>query len=364
MNEKKNIYFSSSQITILIISALIGVGFTYLPNSTIEDAKQDGWMACIFGGIYPLYLIIMASYFSKVQPKENILELSKDCFGNIIGSILNAIFLTFFLFVLTAEISGFSNVFVVYATSFLNHYVVNAIAALIAAYVAFKGLKPLARLCEVIFYLTIILLILPLGALKEGSILNIMPVGSSGIMNIIKASKETSFFYTGAEVALLVYPFSNGSKKLLKYGVIGIAIVIIIYTWISFLTIYYFGIDISPKLLWPTIGLSDSIHIPIINSFRYIFISLWSLVILRCISVYYSALAFGVSRMLKKSSIEVVTIFLYPAVYGISMLYGNTTTRRYYSNIITPYLILYVLSYVSLIGIIIRIKRGRIYENK
>ncbi|MCR3758771.1 spore germination protein [Clostridium felsineum] len=356
MNKSNDVYLSGSQITFYIFASLIGVGFTYLPNAVIEKANQDGWIACIVGAVYPLFLIFCASYMCKKSPKENILVLSEKYFGGIIGNILNFIFLGFFLFVLTSEISGFNNVFTVYASDFLKKYQVIALTLVVTAYAAYKGIKPLGRLCEVTFYLTIILIVLPIETLKEGNILNIMPIGQAGLVNVLKASKDTAFFYTGAEAALLIYPFVKGSKKLLKSSLVALGLTMFIYTWVCFLNIYYYGIDASPKLLWPTIGLSDSIHIPIINSFRFIFISLWSIVIIRCISVYYFAVSFGISRITKKISAETVTIFIYPIVFLLSMLYGNTTKRRYYSGILTEYFVLFILIYVSIITIITKFK--------
>ncbi|NYC95648.1 GerAB/ArcD/ProY family transporter [Clostridium acetobutylicum] len=194
MNRYKDVYLSASQITFLMFSSLIGVGFTYLPISVIKQASQDGWIACIIGAIYPLLLVLMASYICKKSPKENILMLSKKYFGSIIGNTFNCIFMLFFIFILTSEIAGFSNVFIVYATGFLKSYQVIAVVLLVTAYMAFKGLKPVARLCEVLFYLLIVLLLLPIGVLKEGNPLNVMPVGGSGLVNIIKASKDTMFF--------------------------------------------------------------------------------------------------------------------------------------------------------------------------
>lgn len=285
------------------------------------------------------------------------LILSKRCFGNILGSILNMVFILFFLFAVTSELSGFGNVFKVYATTFLNNYQIFATVLSVAAYVSYKGLKPLGRLCEVVFYITIILAIIPGAALNHGSILELMPIGGAGLMNIANASKETAFFYTGAEITFLIYPFLYNSKKLLKCCLVGIGIDIVGYTWITFLTIYYFGIDTAPKFLWPTLVLSDSIHIPIINSFRYIFISLWALVVLRCISIYYFAISFGLSRLIKKVSAETVTICLYPIIFYMSTLYGNVTTRRYYIGVITPCYVIFNLLYVSIIAIMIRYKK-------
>lgn len=235
---------------------------------------------------------------------------------------------------------------------------------MVTGYVSYRGLKPLARLCEVVFYTTFILVLIPSGGLAHGSILDVMPVGGAGLINLAKASKDTVFFYTGAEIIFLIYPFLYDSKKLLKCCLLGIGVITVVYAWLTFLTIYYFGTDTAPKFLWPTLVLSDSVHIPIINSFRYIFLSLWALVVFRCISVYYFALSYGFSKLIKKVSAETITIIMYPIIFYLSTLYGDPTTRRYYTGLITPYFIIFNLFYVSIIAIMISGKKGDNHEKK
>lgn len=65
MNKAKNVYLSTSQVTLMIGSAIVGIGLIYMPNEVIKDGKQDAWMSCLIGGIYPIYLGIVASYMCK-----------------------------------------------------------------------------------------------------------------------------------------------------------------------------------------------------------------------------------------------------------------------------------------------------------
>ncbi|MCS4525936.1 GerAB/ArcD/ProY family transporter [Clostridium botulinum] len=45
----------------------------------------------------------------------------------------------------------------------------------------------------------------------------------------------------------------------------------ILYTLYTLSTILYLGINASQKFLWPVITITQSIIVPIINSFKYIF---------------------------------------------------------------------------------------------
>lgn len=364
MSKTQNTLITPSEFTILLISIFTGIGMLYLPNAVIKDAKQDGWMSCIIGALYPLYTLILANHLCNKFPNNDIFTLSTKCFGKVLGSILNFAFVVCFIFVETTELAGLADTFKVYTTPFLKSSQIFLAVLTVVAYVSYKGMKPLARLCQVIFYITIILVFVPSATLKYGSYLNLMPVFGSGFKNILKASKETAFFYTGGEIVFFIYPFLQNKKKLLKYGTISIVITMFIYTWSAFLTIYYLGIEISPKYLWPMVTLADSINIPIINSFRYIFISLWALVVLRCLAIYYFSASYGLNRVIKKISPQVFTIILYPIILYLSGLYENPTRRIHYTDMIMPIYVIYNLIYISLIAILISFKKGDNFEKK
>jgi spore germination protein len=353
------ISITTSEFSQIIIASILGVGILYIPNGLIKYAKQDAWIACIIGAVYPFYMIIIAKYMCSKHPEENILMLSKRYFGTIIGNLFNIIYVSYFIFVLSSEVNGFKNAFYTYVTYFISDLKIILVTLLATGYLVYKGLKPLARVNEIIFYATIILIVLPSGALINGSIYNIKPIFDTSIIGLLKASKETAFFYAGIETIFLFYPFLNKKDKMFKYGAISIIFIVIVYVWTVFLTIFYLGIDISPKYLWPVVTLTDAINIPIINSFRYIFLSLWSLIIFKCIAVFYYSACFGINQITNKIATEKLTIAIYPLIAYMALKLGNPTERREFTGNIMPIYVAFNLFFVTVLSIAIRRKRGR-----
>ncbi|GIM28254.1 hypothetical protein CPJCM30710_09200 [Clostridium polyendosporum] len=364
MNKAENKLLTTSQFTFTLIATIISTGILSLPKDVIKNAKQDGWIGCLLGSIYPIYMVIIANYICKKSPKDNMLILSKKCFGNFLGNILFLIFISFFIFQGTAMLSGFSNVFRVYTTAFLKNHQVLLPVLIISAYIAYKGIKPLGRLNELTFYLSFFLFLMPVMTIKYGSILNLMPVFQSGLIDILKASKETAWAYTGIEIIFIVYPFLQDNKKLLKCGIVGISIVVVVYTWLIFLSIFYLGIETIPKYIWPVLLLADSITIPIINNFRFIFMTLWSLLAFKSISTCYFAVSYSLNQLIKRISAETFVLLLYPILFYISSLYGNPTTRSNYISKILPIYIIFNVIYVSTVAFLIYLKKGDISEKK
>src|SRR5690242_5106690 len=97
MNKDNGTYLTSSQLTLILVGSVIGPEVLTLPLALMQHAKQDGWIPCILGSMYPLYLVFMAQYMHKKFPKENVLVISKKYFGKLFGTILNFIFVLYFL---------------------------------------------------------------------------------------------------------------------------------------------------------------------------------------------------------------------------------------------------------------------------
>lgn len=56
------------------------------------------------------------------------------------------------------------------------------------------------------------------------------------------------------------------------------------YIWLSFVSIYYLGADVAKNLYWPTLSLAETISIPGISNFKFVFMFLWSNIIFKTIA--------------------------------------------------------------------------------
>lgn len=360
----KDIFLTENQLTCILVGSMIGSSVLALPADVIKDAQQDGWISCIFGLIYPIYMLFIANYLYKKFPKENILILSKKCFGKIIGTILNFIFVSFFLLILTEAASGIANLLKIYMIFFLDKNKILITIFLPAAFVAYKGIKPLGRANEIVFYLTLVSFLIPIVALKEGMMINVMPVFGSSVVNMIKSTKETALAYSGMEILFLIYPFLEENKSLKKCGLMSLLITGSVYTWFTFITIYYLGIDVVPKFIWPVVTATEALTLPIINSFRYVFIVMWTLIMIKIIANYYYSFTFGLNEIIKKVQRKDFILIMYPVIFYISSKYKNTIIRGAFASKIIPIYVLFNLSYVSLTALLISINNRKILIKK
>lgn len=363
MDKKNNLYLNDLEIIALLVGNMVGIGILSLPGSVVKDAKQSGWISVIIGGIYPLVFGSFAIYLCRKHSDENILNLSKRYLGYIFGNLLNLIFLSFFTINVIAVTTGFTNVLTVYGTPFLKPLKILLVITITVAYISNLGLKTIGRLNKISLFLIISLNLLLLSALRKGNYLNLFPVFGGGIKNIISASKDSAFSYGGIEIIFLIYPYIRNKDRIKSIVIKASTITIAIYTWITFATIYYLGHRFILKNMWPLLMLTESIDLPIVNSFRLVFLFLWSIVMLKLIVNDYYAAIFIFKDVFRNKAFKNAHLWFIPVVIFISVIVGNEMQRRAVLDFIIPKITIYNLFYVLLITIMSVLKDKNMNKN-
>lgn len=359
MNKKQMSSLTSYEIIFILVGTVIGIYLLRATGDVTRAAMQDGWISMLIGGIYPLYIVFIASYIIKKHPKENILALSKKHLGIILGNTLNFIFLLQFILYLSFMIPAIISMLRTYSISQLSPIKTTIILATIAAYAASKGIKTLAKINVIIFYVLLVMIMFSIASLKDASFLNIMPVGGSGVTNILKGVGESFQSYNGIEILLLIHPFAKESVKVKNVALTAVFIIIIIYVWMVFITIYYLGVDIIPLTFWPSIILYNSIHVALFNDFVSVFMLIWTLVFLKSMSNQYFVVSFILKDFIK-INLQKICLFILPVIVCLSLLFSSNPKYNDYFSASAVYILLFNIGYVTIIGLLIFIKQKKI----
>lgn len=354
MNKENVKLLTASEYSFFIMGFSLGPAFLRLPNNLVEVGKQDSWIASIIAIIYPLTVVFLSCYIIKKRPKENILILSKTYFGKILGSLLNFFFmLQFILYAVTVTLD-FVDLTETFIVTFLTPLKIIIIIVSLSAYASYKGLKTLGKLNQLITY-SFLLILLSVSALEHGTILNIQPVFGTGLLTIIKATKNTAYVYTGWESMLLFYPYVQNKEDIKKSILTTLFITVSVWIWTVFITIYYLGVNIVPRNFWSFIVVFESISIPVINNFRYVFMFSWILIIFRMVANYYYATAFFLNSF-TKVKIKKLCIIIYPIIIYACVKSPGITLLGDFLSVSTPTFIIFNLIFIIAICLFILIK--------
>lgn len=346
------------QLTCMLIGSMIGLGILYLASDVGKNCGQNGWIAVIIGAVYPFFVVMMASYIQKKYPDHNILMVNRICFGKYGGWLLNFALLGFFVLYGTSIAAGIDNLLRTYVVPFLNSIKILIILMLLACYTSYKGLKILGRTNEMLFYLTLALMVFPFVAFVNGWIGNMMPFFDVSPFDLIKGSMNSAFSYGGVEIILLVYSDISDKRRLKSAALKAVLITMIIYTLAVFITTYYLDTDLSKKVYWPFLAVTKTVEIPIINNFRLIFMVVWSVIIFKTISNNYYSASVIVSDLFNSQNYKKASICINPLMIFIPLFYGDELHRRELLGKIIPWYTLYIIIYLMTVVIFIHFKSG------
>lgn len=137
-----------------------------------------------------------------------------------------------------------------------------------------------------------------------------------------------------------------------------ISIIVFLYIWLSFVSIYYLGADVAKNLYWPTLSLAETIAIPGISNFKFVFMFLWSNIIFKTIDNQNYFFYYSLSSIFKKinSSILYMIVFFFATII-VTRLYSFILLQKINKGISIFYLI-FNLIFITTITAIKIIKNG------
>jgi hypothetical protein len=229
----------------------------------------------------------------------------------------------------------------------------------VAAYAAFRGLTTLAKASSIFIYFIILVALIPVLAIPKGSYLNISPIFGLGIKNMIISSKDAAYAYDGIEIIFLLYPVVKDPVALKRQCIKAVIFIVIVYTWITGITIYYLGTDIMKKTVWSTVYAIESLKLPIINNFRFAVMFLWTFVTLTSTAIDFYAATVVINDIVEKFKRKYIIIFLYFVCLVVSMQYGDEARLRSIIVRTAPIFGSFILFYITIIALFVHFKKGK-----
>ncbi|HEX2924970.1 MAG TPA: GerAB/ArcD/ProY family transporter [Ruminiclostridium sp.] len=184
------------------------------------DAKRDAWIVDIISTIAGMGVVwLYTSIYSK-YPEENIVGVTQSILGKILGWPLGFIYFLVYTFNATRTTSEFADLINVTFLQDTPSIVIKIIFYIAIIYVLFLGIETMGRIAEIIFPITMLLIILiyiMIVASGQVKLKELLPIYENGYKPILKA-----FFPIGINFPFgLVFVFFqfwkyNGSAKTVR----------------------------------------------------------------------------------------------------------------------------------------------------
>ncbi|OTZ75886.1 hypothetical protein BK769_09725 [Bacillus thuringiensis serovar kumamtoensis] len=313
---------SKFQLFFLLIQSQIGIGLLSLPNVVQSTAKGDGWISTIIaGGAIQLTLIIYWLLLRRF-PNQMYTEITKKILGNLLGKLCNTAIYLYYILMGSLSAVLFIQCINVWLLPLTPLWVLSLTIMVASVYLTLGGLRIIARffvLASFLILFLIFLSFLTFNLPKEFQF--ILPMGDSGIENILLGSKNTLFSMAGFDGILLISPFIlNREKGVLKTISLSNLSITTLYTYFLFLCL----VSISPSQLMqikePVLYLFRALSYQMTDRLDFLFLSIWIVPMTTSviINLFLSAKSISKEKVYKKN-----VVFSGILIYIISIIPFN-----------------------------------------
>ncbi|MGD6962451.1 GerAB/ArcD/ProY family transporter [Fictibacillus phosphorivorans] len=297
----------------MVTTMQIGVGILGFERYIAKSAGHDAWISVIIGGLSFNVLIWM---IYRVLSKENadIIGVHKNLFGRWIGGALSFLLLIYFSSTILTVLRTYIEVIQIWVFPELNTAVIAIILLGLAYSYVIGGIRVVAGLSVLGFFITLPLFLLKYYALKNAHYTNLLPILDHSFSDLMAATKGVTLDYLGFELILLYLPFLKQPEKSQKWAHLGNLFTMFTYLITVFVSFVYFNQEQLQHTIWATLTLWKIVDLPFAQRFEYAGIALWLFVVLPNICIGLWSVSRGIHRLYKikqKSALRTILFVIF-----------------------------------------------------
>lgn len=365
---QNNDRISIAQITNILILAMVGVGILNLPRRLVEEARTDGWMILLLGGIIAIGFSALHGYIIKSFPGRSYFEIVSLTLTKPVAYLATLYFFLYFLGITGFVARVFSDVIRTYALPQTPKEIIVLGILLAAVYLNRKGIEVLGRLADLILIpMGIVIVFLFAMSWPQVELANLLPVFQTPFMTIIKGLPYVFFSFLGFETLLVFGMFLQEPKKSIKVGPVAIFAVLMLYILINTSVLGNFGETAIQNLVWPFLTNFETIELPgaFIENVGVVVMSIWIFTIFMTITPMYLGGNYMITQLFQGKEHSYLGLPLLPFIFFISQ--WPDTVADVYENIgtftdYTGYGLAIILPLMIVASI--AIKRRKVEDNK
>ncbi len=222
------------QLSVLVFMSFVALKFLALPSLLYEiSGNMSIFVALVLMIIDGIYVYILLGLMKKCNEK-NILDFMRKCFGTIITKIL-LILLMFKYALVVANLAKGLEFFVVenlYKEFDWLVFVLPLIA--LSAFMIYKGVRNIARVCELVCWFVFFgLIYVSLKAIKGVEPMSYLPLFKDGVVPLVKSGfTYLNWFGSGIFMVMLFGSVDFTTKKngtMIRFLLYSLALVMLVY---------------------------------------------------------------------------------------------------------------------------------------
>lgn len=352
MNERSKI--SGSQLMLLISSSVLGSAIALSFMDTITG--HDSWLTVLSGYAISIPPVLSYAFLAKRFPGMNIVQINDMVYGPYLGKLISLIYIAFFLLIFALNIRDVANFYiglVMPETPILAYLIM---LVLTCAYAVNNGLETIARINVFALILVVFSLTSTFFLLLNNNMhfTNFFPVFDISLKTYIHGTHiMAAVAFCEPVVFLMVMPYLNNYKQIVKYSFGGLSIAALIFVVTSVRNTAVLG----PTALLMVSASYQAVRLinisNILTRIEFLVVIAMTAALFIKICLFYYATVSGISQLLKLRSfstlilpIGCIAIILAITVYENEIIH-SFSARNYHPILVFP--IQFILPPVSLL---------------
>ncbi len=346
MSDSYKYKLTSKNFAFLLIATMQEVTLLQLTRRTAEYSGRDAWLSILLCSSLAFASLLIINKLCARFPGLTLAEFSEKICGVVPGQLISLAFVLYTVVFAGLVVRLFVDVLNAYLLLKTPGWVLSLVMVLTAAYIFSRDIRAIAWLNELTQYFVQVIWILIIYGLSKASFQNLLPVGDMGLKNIVRGFTGASFAYLGPEILLVIYPFIQNKKEVLKAGFWAIAFNAFVYTTIAVVVLVNFSDMVTSLFVWDFLALIKAYRLPLVERAEFFIVIFWSWLAIRFSANYLymakhtiaraaglkekfhgyiiwalAVLAFAVS-LYPKNTMDAVT-YTYPvSIAGVFMMLG------------------------------------------
>ncbi|MCV9885712.1 GerAB/ArcD/ProY family transporter [Metabacillus halosaccharovorans] len=261
-----------SMITLFLLGSTIVVGLGL-------EVEENAWILNIFSTTVGIGIFFLYTSILKKNDWSEFHVLLEKGFGKFLGKFLLLLYSIYFIYISSRVITDFS--YFISQTLFyqIKNWVISIVFIMVVCYACLQGLEAIARASEILFFITMILVVILLIIADISEVIsweNIRPFFDKEDFKLSSLFTRITFPYGELIVFTFLFPHLKNKKTLLKRGWAAILLAGFILLIISETIIAILGAKVAAIFTFPLLKAIEMIefidiiqHIEIISVFSF-----------------------------------------------------------------------------------------------
>ncbi|SEM71370.1 spore germination protein (amino acid permease) [Paenisporosarcina quisquiliarum] len=321
MSQKNLKVLGVYHVIFLVQNTMVGTGLLSAPQRLSVLGYSQILMPIYFGIIATITLWPMVWICSQYKG-DNLFRINEILLGKWIGKGINVLIVLHFTLLIAAVISNYMNLIQTTALPEQTTTVTILLVLLLLTYIVNGGIKTIARLCTLTFFLAMPMVYFLRWGIEKGDLSHIFPLFNFTSKEFFKALQQGYLSILGYELIMFYFPYILDQKKAFKHAVIGIWITISLVFITTLVSVMYYSEWQLEHVEFSVLHLFKAGEFSFVERIDIMGITFWVFLILTTAATYLWSARKGLDSIRSKKNKNHV-YFITAAIFGVIMLPVN-----------------------------------------